>query len=80
MFSTLLKLTALALMGLESATTATPAPAKLDLHPVEQAIIDGTNAEQGRAILEAHASDRLTYVPTMLDAARKAVELARAGS
>jgi succinyl-CoA synthetase beta subunit len=42
--------------------------------------IDGTNAEQGRAILEAHASERLTSVPTMLDAARKAVEFARVAS
>ena len=42
--------------------------------------IDGTNAEEGRAILKAHASERLTSEPTMLDAARRAVELAqRAG-
>jgi succinyl-CoA synthetase beta subunit len=39
--------------------------------------IDGTNADQGRAILKAHESDRLISQPTMLDAARKAVELAR---
>jgi succinyl-CoA synthetase beta subunit len=38
--------------------------------------IDGTNAEEGRAILKAHASERLTSQPTMLEAARKAVELA----
>jgi succinyl-CoA synthetase beta subunit len=38
--------------------------------------IDGTNAEQGRAILKEHESDRLISQPTMLDAARKAVELA----
>src|SRR6266568_432608 len=38
--------------------------------------IDGTNAEQGREILKAHASDKLISRPTMLDAARKAVELA----
>ena len=38
--------------------------------------IDGTNAEEGREILQAHASDRLVSQPTMLDAARKAVELA----
>ena len=38
--------------------------------------IDGTNAEQGRAILEAHESDSLISQPTMLDAARKAVHLA----
>jgi len=41
--------------------------------------IDGTNAEEGRAILKAHESDRLISQPTMLDAARKAVELANAG-
>jgi succinyl-CoA synthetase beta subunit len=38
--------------------------------------IDGTNADQGRDILKAHASDRLMSQPTMLEAARKAVELA----
>jgi succinyl-CoA synthetase beta subunit len=38
--------------------------------------IDGTNAEQGRAILQGHESDRLISQPTMLDAARKAVQLA----
>ena len=39
--------------------------------------LDGTNAEQGRAILAEHESDRLITKPTMVDAARKAVELAR---
>jgi succinyl-CoA synthetase beta subunit len=38
--------------------------------------IDGTNAEEGRAILKAHESDHLISKPTMLEAARKAVELA----
>src|SRR5438105_1532709 len=38
--------------------------------------IDGTNAEQAREILQAHESDRLISQSTMLDAARKAVELA----
>jgi succinyl-CoA synthetase beta subunit len=38
--------------------------------------LDGTNADEGRAILADHASDRLVSQPTMLDAARKAVELA----
>jgi succinyl-CoA synthetase beta subunit len=38
--------------------------------------IDGTNADEGRNILKAHESDRLISQPTMLDAARKAVELA----
>jgi succinyl-CoA synthetase beta subunit len=39
--------------------------------------LDGTNADEGRAILQAHLSDRLLMEPTMLDAARRAVELAR---
>jgi succinyl-CoA synthetase beta subunit len=38
--------------------------------------LDGTNADEGRAILKEHESDRLQSQPTMLDAARKAVELA----
>ena len=38
--------------------------------------LDGTNAEEGRAILEPHLSDKLQSKPTMLEAARTAVELA----
>ncbi len=38
--------------------------------------IDGTNAQQGREILKTHESDRLISKPTMLEAARTAVELA----
>jgi succinyl-CoA synthetase beta subunit len=38
--------------------------------------LDGTNAEQGREILAAHASDSLISRPTMLDAARTVVEIA----
>ncbi len=38
--------------------------------------LDGTNAEEGRAILEPHLSDTLQMAPTMLEAARRAVELA----
>ncbi len=41
--------------------------------------LDGTNADEGRAILEPHLSDRLQSKPTMLEAARAAVELARVG-
>ena len=41
--------------------------------------LDGTNAEQGRAILKEHESDRLISLPTMLDAAREAVALANSG-
>src|SRR3954463_1675865 len=38
--------------------------------------LDGTNADEGRAILEPHLSGRLQLEPTMLDAARTAVALA----
>ena len=38
--------------------------------------LDGTNADEGRAILEPKLDDRLMMEATMLDAARKAVELA----
>jgi succinyl-CoA synthetase beta subunit len=40
--------------------------------------LDGTNADEGRAILADHESERLVSQPTMIDAARKAVELAAA--
>jgi succinyl-CoA synthetase beta subunit len=40
--------------------------------------LDGTNAAEGRVILEERASDHLIPQPTMLEAARKAVELAGA--
>jgi succinyl-CoA synthetase beta subunit len=38
--------------------------------------LDGTNAEEGRTILKQVESDRVISQPTMLDAARRAVELA----
>ncbi len=38
--------------------------------------LDGTNAEEGRRIIATVESDRLISSPTMLEAARKAVELA----
>lgn len=38
--------------------------------------LDGTNAEEGRAILKQHESDRLISLPTMIAAAEKAVALA----
>jgi succinyl-CoA synthetase beta subunit len=38
--------------------------------------LDGTNAEEGRALLAGHESPRLVSRPTMLDAAQAAVELA----
>ena len=40
--------------------------------------LDGTNAEAGRALLADHLSDTLIAEPTMLDAARHAVALAKA--
>ena len=42
--------------------------------------LDGTNAEQGRSILKSHESDRLVSRPTMLEAARTAVQMAKAGA
>ncbi len=42
--------------------------------------LDGTNAEEGRAILADHLSERLIQETTMLSAARKAVEMAAQGS
>lgn len=42
--------------------------------------LDGTNAEQGRAILAGHESDRLVSRPTMVEAAKTAVEMAGARS
>jgi succinyl-CoA synthetase beta subunit len=38
--------------------------------------LDGTNADEGRKILEPHLTDRLQLAPTMLDAARTAVTVA----
>ncbi len=40
--------------------------------------LDGTNAEEGREILQPHLSDKLQMQPTMLEAAAKVVELAGA--
>jgi succinyl-CoA synthetase beta subunit len=42
--------------------------------------LDGTNAEEGREILEPHLGDKLRMAPTMLEAAREAVQLAGARS
>jgi len=42
--------------------------------------LDGTNAEEGRAILKEYESDRLISRPTMMDAARRVVELAGSSS
>jgi succinyl-CoA synthetase beta subunit len=42
--------------------------------------LDGTNAEQGREILAGYESDRLVSKPTMVEAARTAVEMAEAAT
>jgi succinyl-CoA synthetase beta subunit len=42
--------------------------------------LDGTNAVEGREILSAHESDRLVSKPTMVEAARTAVALAKENS
>jgi succinyl-CoA synthetase beta subunit len=49
---------------------------RVDLRSPIVVRLDGTNAEEGRAILAVHQSDRLIPVATMLDAARTAVDLA----
>ncbi|MGI9616405.1 MAG: ADP-forming succinate--CoA ligase subunit beta, partial [Acidimicrobiales bacterium] len=41
--------------------------------------LDGTNAVEGRELLAPHLDDKLMMADTMLDAARKAVELAGQG-
>jgi succinyl-CoA synthetase beta subunit len=38
--------------------------------------LDGTNAEEGRTLLASHLSDRLRAEPTMIEAAKRAVEMA----
>jgi succinyl-CoA synthetase beta subunit len=38
--------------------------------------LDGTNAEEGRAILEAAGHPRIVSAPTMLEAAKQAADLA----
>ncbi len=53
--------------------------AALDRMPIEHPIVvrlDGTNAEEGREILREAAPTSLHVEPTMLEAARRAVELA----
>ena len=55
--------------------------AALDRVQIEAPIVirlDGTNADEGRAILEPHLSEKLQLEPTMLDAARAVVETAKA--
>jgi succinyl-CoA synthetase beta subunit len=62
--------------GEEVANGIVQAISRVDIKAPIVIRIDGTNAEEGRAILKAHESDRLISQPTMLDAARKVVALA----
>jgi succinyl-CoA synthetase beta subunit len=62
--------------GEEVANGIVQALGRVDIGPPIVIRLDGTNAKEGRAILKAHESAKLISRPTMLDAARKAVELA----
>ncbi len=53
------------------------AMARVELRSPIVVRLDGTNAEEGRALLAGHQSDRLISRPTMLDAAQAAVDLAK---
>jgi len=66
--------------GEEVANGIVQALGRVDLKSPIVIRLDGTNAEQGRAILKDHESDRLISRPTMLDAAKTAVELAGKGA
>ncbi len=62
--------------GDEVANGIVQALSSVDIRPPIVIRLDGTNADQGRAILEDMESDRFISKPTMLEAARTAVELA----
>jgi len=62
--------------GEEVANGIVEALGRVDLRSPIVVRLDGTNAEEGRAILASHESDRLVSRPTMEDAARTAVALA----
>jgi succinyl-CoA synthetase beta subunit len=66
--------------GEEVANGIVQALGRVDLKSPIVIRLDGTNAEQGRAILKDHESDWLISRPTMLDAAKTAVELAGKGA
>jgi succinyl-CoA synthetase beta subunit len=62
--------------GEEVANGIVQALGRVDIEAPIVIRLDGTNADEGRAILASHESDRLVSLPTMLEAARKATELA----
>ena len=66
--------------GEEVAKGIVQALERVDLRAPIVIRLDGTNAEEGRAILKDHESERLVSRPTMLEAARTAVEFAAKGT
>ena len=62
--------------GEEVANGIVQALERVQIDPPIVIRLDGTNADEGREILKAHLSDSLQMQPTMLEAAKKAVELA----
>ncbi len=62
--------------GEEVANGIVAALGEIDLKSPIVIRLDGTNADEGRAILEPHLNEKLQMAPTMLEAARVAVSLA----
>ena len=62
--------------GEEVANGIVQALGRIDIQAPIVIRLDGTNAEQGREILKSHESDKLISVATMVEAAKKSVELA----
>jgi succinyl-CoA synthetase beta subunit len=62
--------------GTEVANGIVEALSRVDVKAPIVIRLDGTLADEGRAILQPHLSERLQFQPTMLDAARAAVALA----
>lgn len=62
--------------GEEVANGIITALAEVDIAAPIVIRLDGTNSAQGRELLQPHLSDKLFLQPTMIDAARRAVELA----
>jgi succinyl-CoA synthetase beta subunit len=66
--------------GEEVANGIVAALGRVDIKAPMVIRLDGTNAEEGREILQSVLSDRVVASPTMLDAAYTAVELAGSGT
>jgi len=62
--------------GEEVANGIVEALGRVDIEAPIVIRLDGTNADEGRAILEPHLGDKLMMAPTMVEAARTAVRLA----